>query len=86
MTYTYVTEESLFDTYQRCPSIVNSYNYYCYAMFANASVNYDVSRLCRDYGGLPVWLADSAELLWLQSVLQAYSVDCFHIGKSVGGI
>ena len=67
-------------TYARCPSNVNSYDYYCYAITTVDVAAFDVYERCTELGGLPVWVNDSAEFSWLSTVLDAYSVDCFHLG------
>ena len=40
-----------------------------------------MSEPCDEYGGLLLWFSDDAEIAWLGDVLQAYSVDCVHLGK-----
>ena len=42
----------------------------------------NVSEMCAEYGGHPVWFANGQEFDWLRNVLLHYAVDCFHMGKS----
>ena len=69
------------DTYKRCRSELNSYNYYCYVILADTVPYMDVGNVCDRYGGLLMWFGDDSEIEWLENVLSAYSIECIHIGN-----
>ena len=67
--------------YNRCLSIVNSYYYFCYPIFIENVTDVNVTDKCQRFGGEPVWFLDNSEFEWLQGILQAYAVECVHMGK-----
>ena len=46
-------------------------------------VDYDASSVCAELGGWPVWFTDAAEWNWFRSVMDDFSLSCYHIGEHV---
>ena len=69
------------ETYIRCPSNVDSYNYHCYVILDDQLSRNHTHQQCLPFHSYPVWFSDDAEIGWLSSVLAAHSIDCIHIGN-----
>ena len=68
------------DTYTRCDPILSSRLAYCYVITTDLVTYHDVGDACSQYGGLPMWFSEEAEITWLNTLLEAYSIDCIHLG------
>ena len=73
----------LSETYTRCRWDVNSFYAYCYIVLAGQFTYHSIGSVCDEYGGLLVWFSEDTEIIWLNTILQAYSINCIHLGKFV---
>ena len=73
----------LAEVYQRCRPELHSFNQYCYLILDDPVPYMDIGHVCDQYGSLLVWFDGDSEIQWLQTVLQAFSIDCIHIGKGL---
>ena len=70
-----------YDIYVRCPPYLNGYYSHCYAIFSQEAHDDEVSDICADLGGTPVWFSDDDEFNFLESVLDHYEISCYYIGE-----